>query len=62
MFRFGEDGLVRETWLEFDQLGGIQQMGVFAPDGVGRLRRILFTLWSIPRLAALELRHGRRRS
>lgn len=55
---FGADGRVRETWLEFDQLGGMQQMGVFPPDGLGRFRRVLFTLASIPRLALLEIRYS----
>lgn len=62
MFRFGPDGRVRETWLEFDQLGGIQQMGVFPPDGLGRFRRVLFTLASIPRIALLEIRYSLRRA
>lgn len=58
MFRFGADGRVLETWLEFDQLGGVQQMGAFPPDDAGPARRIGFTLASFIRLAFLSARHS----
>jgi ketosteroid isomerase-like protein len=57
LFRFRGENLV-DTWMEIDALGGVQQMGVVAPTGIGTLARIRFTLASLVRMAALEARHS----
>jgi hypothetical protein len=60
LFRFRGDHLV-DTWMEIDALGGVQQMGVVAPSGIGTLGRIRFTLASLVRMAALDARHSIRK-
>ena len=51
------DGLIAESWLELDQLGGARQMGVVAPEGLSSGRTALFVLGSLGRIAFLEARH-----
>jgi predicted ester cyclase len=58
IFRFA-DGKLCDTWLEIDALGGVQQMGVLPPPGIGTFGRVRFMLGSLVRLAFLEARSRR---
>lgn len=58
IFRFA-DGRLRETWLEIDALGGVQQMGILPPEGISTFGRVRFMLAALVRLAFLEARSGR---
>lgn len=54
------DGQIVEVWVEIDAVGGLRQMGVLPPPGLGVLARARFMVASLARMAYLEARHVRR--